>query len=167
MSLGLVILILGLLYLLIVSPRFRRIAVVALGILAVGLILLVGWYEHNQAEQKRKDEAAKNFIKIGQIELVDPRVSFSNYNGSPERITGRIRNNSTYSLGSLELRLVFQDCLAQGGCETVDDEKTDIYASVPPGQSRDFDDYLGGAALSPKGRITWTYQILSVSAHVD
>ncbi len=167
MSLGLVILILGLLYLLIVSPRFRRVAAIALGILVVGAILLVGWYEQNQSEQKSREETAKHLIKIGQIELVDPRVSFSNYNGSPERITGRIRNNSTYSLGSLELRLVFQDCLAEGACETVDDEKTNIDASVPPGQSRDFEDYLPGVALSPKGRITWTYQILSVSAHVD
>ena len=89
MSLGLVILILGLLYLLIVSPRFRRVAAIALGILVVGAILLVGWYEQNQSEQKSREETAKHLIKIGQIELVDPRVSFSNYNGSPERITGR------------------------------------------------------------------------------
>jgi hypothetical protein len=82
-------------------------------------------------------------------------------------MTGRIRNNSGYPLESLEIRLVFKDCSPQEQCETVDEEKTEINKSVPQGQSRDFDEYLSGSALSPKGRITWSYEILSVSAHVD
>jgi len=166
MSLGLVVLILGLLYLLIVSPRFRRLAAILLAVLIVAILLFVGWYQHNQAEQKSNREA-KKFIKSSQIELVDPRVSFSNYDGRPDRMTGRIRNNSGYPLESLEIRLVFKDCSPQEQCETVDEEKTEINKSVPQGQSRDFDEYLSGSALSPKGRITWSYEILSVSAHVD
>jgi Tfp pilus assembly protein PilE len=167
MSLGLVVLILGLLYLLIVSPRFRRLAAILLAVLIVAILLFVGWYQHNQAEQKSNREAAKKFIKSSQIELVDPRVSFSNYDGRPDRMTGRIRNNSGYPLESLEIRLVFKDCSPQEQCETVDEEKTEINKSVPQGQSRDFDEYLSGSALSPKGRITWSYEILSVSAHFD
>lgn len=167
MSLGVVILILGLLYFLIASPRFRQVAAVVLGILVVAVLIFVGWYQENQAQQRRKREAAKTYIKTDQIEVVDPRVSFASYNGSPERITGRVRNNSGYVLESIDLRLIFQDCSALNQCETVDDEKSQIHVVVPPGQSRDFDEYLYGSALSAKGKINWTYQILSVSARSD
>jgi hypothetical protein len=167
MSLGLVVLILGLLYLLIVSPRFRRAAVIGLGILLVIVLVLVGWYESNQGELQRQREKAKTYIRPDQVELVDPRVSFSTYDGSPNEITGRIRNNSPYPLDSVEVRLVFQDCSPQNSCETIGDEKEEIRASVPAGQSRDFRDFLTGPRLSPKGHIIWTYQTLAVSAHVD
>jgi hypothetical protein len=172
MSLGVAILILGLLCLLIFSPGFRRVAAVALGVLVVALLIFVGWYKRNEAEEKRKRDAAKAYIKTSQIELVDPRVSFSSYDGRPERLTGRIRNNSRYALGSVEIRVVFQDCSPQNECETVEDMREEVHANVPPGQSRDFQqylyqEYLYGSTFSPKGRITWTYQILSVSADVQ
>lgn len=167
MSLGVAILILGLLYWLIVSPRFRRVAAIILGIVVGAVLLFVLWYRHNEAEQQRKREAAKTYIKTNQIELVDPRVSFSSYNGRPERLSGRIRNNSTYALENVEVRLIFQDCSPQNKCETVGDEKTQINVNVPSGQSRDFEEYLSGPAVSPKGKITWSYETLSVSAHVN
>ncbi len=167
MPLGVAVLIIGLICLLIVSQRFRRVAAVALGILVVVVLVLVGWYEQNQAERKQKREAAKTYIKTSDIDLVDPRVSFSSYNGRPDRMTGRIRNNSRYALDSVEVRLVFQDCSAKNECETVDEERVEIHANVPSGQSRDFDEYLTGSAISPKGRIAWSYGTLSVSAHVD
>ena len=163
MPLGVAVLIIGLICLLIVSQRFRRVAAVALGILLVGVLLLVGWYEENQ----HKRDAAKTYIKTNEIDLVDPRVSFSSYNGRPDRMSGRIRNNSGYALDSVEVRLVFQDCSPKNECETVDEQKVEIHANIPSGQSRDFDEYLFGSAISPRGRIAWSYQTISVSAHVD
>jgi 4-amino-4-deoxy-L-arabinose transferase-like glycosyltransferase len=94
MSLGVVILVLGLLYLLIVSPRFRRFTGIILAFLAVAVLLVVWWYRRNEANRRHKQEIAKTYIKPNQIELVDPRVSFSTYDGRPERLTARIRNNS-------------------------------------------------------------------------
>jgi hypothetical protein len=49
----------------------------------------------------------------------------------------------------------------------VDDEKLEVHAHVPPGQSRDFDAYVTGSNISPRGKLTWTYQILSVSAETN
>jgi len=167
MSLGVAILILGLLFLLIFSPAFRRFAAIALGILVVALLLVVGWYKQNEAERERKRDAAKTLIKTNQIELVDPRVSFSSYDGRPERLIGRIKNDSTYPLDSVELKLVFQDCSPQNKCETVGEVEDVIHANVPPGQSRDFEEYISGPTISPKGRIEWNYRLLSVSAHVE
>ena len=167
MSLGLALLILGLLLLLIFSPSFRRIAAVALGILVLALLILIGWFQQNETAQKRKDEKAKTFIKTNQVQLVDPRVSFSSYDGRPEKITGRVRNNSTHALQSLEVKLLFEDCSPQNDCETVGEETDVIYGNVPPAQSRDFVEYLSGSTISPKGRITWSYQVISVSARVE
>jgi hypothetical protein len=167
MSFGLAILILGFIYLLIASPRFRRIAAVGLGVTVAIVLILVGLYEQHTAAENRRREVAKSYIKTAQIELVDPRVSFSTYDGRPDRMTGRVRNNSGYDLDSVEVRLVFQDCATQNQCETVDDEKLEIRASVPARQSRDFDQYVIGSKLSPKGQINWRYEVISVSAHVD
>lgn len=164
MSLAAAVLVLGILYLLIVSRDFRRVAAIVLGILAVAVLLLVGWYQDNQREQRRKLEVAKTYIKTNQIELINPRVSFSSYDGSPGRISGRIRNKSAYQLESIELRLIFQDCLPKGGCETVGDEREEFYMNLPSEESRDFEHYIGGPILSPKGHIEWSYQIVSVSA---
>ena len=164
MSFGVAILILGLLFLLIASPRFRRVAAVALGVVVVAVLLFIGWIHQNEAEQEHKRELAKSYIKSEQIQLVDPRVSFSNYDGRPERISGRIRNDSGYPLERLELRLIFQDCIPKGGCETVGDDKVELSTRVPPQQSRDFEEYILGSALSPKGHVEWSYQIVSVSA---
>ena len=167
MSLGVVILVLGLLYLLIVSPRFRRVSAIILAILVAAVLVVVLGYRRNEASLQHKREMAKTYIKPNQIELVDPRVSFSTYDGRPERLTARIRNNSSYTLESVEVRLIFKDCSPQNRCETVGDEKNQINVDVPFGQSRDFIEYLSGRAVSPKGQITWTYEILSVSAHID
>jgi hypothetical protein len=82
-------------------------------------------------------------------------------------MSGRIKNNSAYPLESVEVRLVFQDCSPGKGCETVGDQNEEIRADVPPGQSRDFEEYIFGPAISPKGHVTWNYQVLSVSAHVE
>jgi len=167
MSFGLAILILGFIYLLIASSRFRRIAAVGLGVTTAVALILVGLYEQHAAAENRKREAAKSYIKTGQIELVDPRVSFSTYDGRADRMTGRIRNNSGYELDGVAVRLVFQDCSPQDECETVDDEKLEIRASVPAHQSRDFEEYFTGSKLSPKGQINWRYEVVSVSTHSD
>lgn len=167
MSFAAVVLVLGILCLLFMSRAFRRVAGVFLVIAAVGVLILVAWWQANQAQQKRKQELAKTYVKTNQVELIDPRVSFSSYNGRPDRITGRIRNNSTYGIQSVEVRLVFEDCLPSNKCEMVGDEKEEIYISIPPNQSRDFEEYISGPTISPKGKIAWSYQVTSVSARVE
>jgi hypothetical protein len=167
MSFAGVILILGLLCLLLVSKPFRRLAGVLLVITVIGVLILVAWWQESEAQQKRKRELAKSYIRTNQIEVIDPRISFSNYDGRPNRVIGRIRNNSAYTLETVQIHLVFQDCLPDNRCETVDDEQDDIYIGVPPNQSRDFDKYISGSPLSPKGKIEWNYRFTSVSAKMD
>lgn len=168
MSLGIAILVIALLTFLVVSKGFRKVAAVALVVLLVAAALLYLWSEHSSREYARKRELAKSFIRHSEVEVVDPRVSFSSYDGSPSKITGRIRNNSRHHLESIELELVFQDCISGGECETVGEADEEIRVLVPPGQSRDFEEHiLSGPRLNPKGQIRWHYAIKGVVAQVD
>jgi hypothetical protein len=151
------------LYLLIVSEVFRRVAAAVAAIAVVALVLFVLWINREESQNARRAEAAKTYIKTDQIELADPRATF----GFAGRITGRIRNNSGHALASFALRVAIQDCSPLNQCKTVDDENPEIKARVPPGQSRDFEGYLMGSNISPRGQLTWSYQILSVSAETN
>jgi hypothetical protein len=130
-------------------------------------------HEH-ETEAKQKSELAKTFIKTAQVVLIDPQVNFDRLDGRPMRITGRVRNESAYTLENFEVHLTFQDCAQParrgsvpkgeaGPCETIGDLEKAIHVEVPPSQSRDFDEFMAGPILSPKGKIEWNYQVVSTS----
>ena len=166
MSLGIALVVIVVLYFLVKSEGFRKVALIVLGLTALGALLIYLYFEHNKSESARKAAYAKTLIAKKQIDIVDARVSFSSYDGSPERITGRLRNNSNYTVRSVELHLEFQDCAPNGACETVGDANENVLVSVPPGQSRDFDSSIYGNRISAKGARRWNYSINSITADV-
>jgi len=166
MSLGIALVVIVVLYFLIKSEGFRKAALIVLGVVVFGALLIYLYLEHDNAASARKLEHAKSLIAKNQIDIIDPRVSFSSYDGSPERIKGRLRNNSNYAVRSVELHLQFQDCAANGACETVGDANEDVLVNVPPGQSRDFDSSIYGNRISAKGTRRWNYSINSITADV-
>lgn len=193
MSFGVAILILAVLYLAVVNRTFRRVAGLLSILIVAAFLIIIGTYEERA---KNRRERADTLIKSSQIELIDPRVSFS-ANGSPDLVTGRVRNSSGYPMDSFKVRLLFQDCvyntapsklknpkrgaditwndpkgdanaaMASEACDTVGDDTEEIYQEVPPGQSRDFEHYITGVNISSKGHVEWTPQLISVSAHID
>jgi len=166
MSLGIALVVIVVLYFLIKSEGFRKAALVVLGLLVLGALLVYLYLGHDKAESARKVAHAKTLIAKNQIDIIDARVSFSSYDGRPERITGRLRNNSNYTVRSVELHLQFQDCAANGACETVGDDNEDVLVNVPPGQSRDFDSSIYGNRISARGTRSWNYSINSITANV-
>ena len=174
MSLGLAVLLIGILCLAIANKAFRQIALAGFGVLVVGtMIFFLSLHEH-ETEAKQKSELAKTFIKTAQVVLIDPQVNFDKFDGHPMRITGRVRNESAYTLEKFEVHFTFQDCPIRpqrgvaaktepGPCETIGDQENEIRLEVPPSQSRDFDEYLSGPILAPKGKIEWNYQVVSTS----
>jgi hypothetical protein len=166
MSLGIALVVIVVLYFLIKSKGFRKAGLVVLGVAVLGVLLAYFYAKHEEIESARKLSSARTLIIKDQIEIIDPRVSFSSYDGRPERITGRLRNNSNYPIRSVELHLQFQDCAANGACETVGDCDKDVLVSVPPGQSRDFDSSVYGNRISVKGTRRWNYSIKSITASV-
>ena len=111
MSLGIAIFLIALLWFLIANATFRKVAAIAFVAIALGGILIFAYIQVSNKEQENKRQLAKTYIKISQVELADPRVSFASYDGRPDRIAGRAKNNSTFTLESFEVRLLFQDCL--------------------------------------------------------
>jgi hypothetical protein len=167
MSLATVILVLGILLLVLASKPFRRVAAILATVSVVACVIIFAWWKEDDTKRKQKRELAKTYIQPSQIELVEPRVTFSGSDGRPDRIIGRLRNNSRYTLESFEIRLLFEDCLTEKTCETVGDFKNEVYLSVPPSQSRDFENYVSGPPVSAKGKIQWNYRITSVSAQPE
>lgn len=139
---------------------------IVLGFMVFGALLIYLYLEHDKAESARKLAHAKSLMAKNQIDIIDiidPRVSFSSYDGSPERIIGRLRNNSNYTVRSVELYLQFEDCAANRACETVGDANENVLVNVPPGQSRDFHSSIYGNRISAKGTRRWNYSINSIT----
>jgi hypothetical protein len=174
MSLGLAVLFIGVLYFALVNKTFRQIALSGLGVAVVVTLVFALWVYERDAEADQKRERAKTFIKTAEVEVIDPQVTFDRLDGHPMRIAGRVRNGSEYKLEKFTLRFTFQDCPQStlGGssqksgtaqCETVGEQENEIRVEVPPSQSRDFDEYMSGPILSPKGTIRWNYQVSATS----
>jgi hypothetical protein len=175
MSIGLAVLFIGILYFAIVNKAFRQITLVGLSVLVIAVLIFFLSLREHETEAKQKRDLAKTFIKPAQVALIDPQVSFDQSDGHPMRITGRIHNGSGYTLEEFEVHLTFQDCAKPirrgsapkseaGPCETVGDLQEEIHIEVPPSQSRDFNEYMSGPILSPRGTIEWSYEVTSTSA---
>jgi Na+-transporting NADH:ubiquinone oxidoreductase subunit NqrC len=149
-----VVLIIIVILLAIYSRPFRMVAVVLLGLAVLGGIILGVALHISQTSQEKQRELEKSRIPLNQIELVDLQMH------GWSRLTGRIRNKSSrFTLFELGLRITVLDCI-EGSCETVEQTERDIYASVPPGQARDLDEYVSLRVRRPRGRHEWNYEIL-------
>lgn len=152
MALGTALLLIAIVALLIYSERFRKFAGVSLLVLVVVGFVFYAWLEQNSRESRRRYEQRKTLIKGSEIELFDLRLSRSSYNGSPEYLYGRVRNNSRYALSEVRLILQYRDCVKPDNCETVGEDDVTVREDVPPGQSRDFQQsVLSSTRIAPRG----------------
>ena len=145
--------------LLIVSPRFRYIALFAcLAFSAIG----GGYYLHSQYQEIRsKKRIPIHDIKIEHMDL--QATSFGNY-----RIIGRIDNNSAdYTLNSVSLRIFLEDCVqdesGEPDCEVIGEATEDVHVNSPPQQTREFEQYVyffGSIPKTPPDKPDWHYVIL-------
>lgn len=166
MSLGVALVVIVVLFFLIKSKGFRKAALVVLGLGVLVGFLVYLYFEHEKAESARKVAHARTLITSDQIQIIDPRMGYNSYDGSPNSVTGRLRNNSRYGVQSVELHFQFQDCATNGACETIGESDKDIFVNVPPGQSRDFDSSVYGGQMSARGKLNWNYSIKSITADV-
>lgn len=167
MSLGVALVVIVILFFLIKSQGFRKAALAVVGISVVGGICLYLYFKFEESDRARKLAHARTLIQHDQIEIIDPRVSFSSFDGRPERINGRLRNNSDYTVRSVELNLRFEDCDAKGKCDTVGESDAEVTVMAPPGQSRDFSSSVYGDRIAVRGTRNWTYSINSITANVQ
>lgn len=139
-----------------IFPKFGKALLILAGIL---ILLFIGIYLHYEGEE----EASKKRITSSEIELDGLRLK-NGYSSTSFTLVGRLRNSSNrYTVSSVTLKVTFQDCSPNGDCETVGENSIWIFESVPPGQARDFDEsvYLPNAN-SVRGRLQWNYVITEI-----
>src|SRR5436190_33346 len=103
MTVGLAFVIIAVLFLLIKSEGFRRIAIVLAGLLVFGAVLLYAWINHSDKDRARKREHARTLIKLSEVELIQPRLSFSSYDAGQRR-TPKGKLEWQYSLKAIEAK---------------------------------------------------------------
>ncbi len=139
-------------------PRFGKALLIAVGI---ALLAVAALYIRNNQEE----EAAKKRITASEIDLIDLHLLPHSYSNESFEISCRIRNKSSrYTLTDMRLRVTLKDCIDAKKCETVGDSTAWVFATVPPGQSRELRDSMYFSNLGrPSGKFEWDYSIEQIS----
>lgn len=146
------------LILLVVSPGFRKFAG---GLITVAVLVGVFFYFKNEREESRSLSLIKKSELV--FENVTLKPDYSSY-----EIVGRIKNNSPrYTLKQVTFMIRMQDC--SGGepsqnCITIGESNETVYLNIPPGQARDFGEFVffSGGGFKPNGRLEWNYSVLQI-----
>lgn len=147
--------IIGLIILGLRFPKFgiaMLVVVVALGLLLFGYM----GHEHEQREE------AKHRVHPDQLDFMDMRMGPNGY--ADYHLSGRIKNNSSYEVTSINLKLDVQDCASDKHCETVGEEEKLLLLSIPVGQVRDVDDSVYFPSMTIRGTYKWNYSVEEVDA---
>jgi len=148
-------------WLLVVSPKFRISALIALLLAGGG----IWWVIHSREEAAR---ILATLIKPSEVEITD--ATLWNEYGS-HKIVGAVRNLSgRHSLASFSLHITAFDCPSDAitpDCNTIGDKTVSVRVSVPPGQVRKFDESAYFPNM-PKARVfKWSYTLQDVRAQAD
>jgi len=149
-------------YLFVTFPAFRKFALIVASVAFVGIIILFGYSKQQEADSARKREAAKHLVEPTSLAFEDMHLGnqYSDY-----RLTGRVKNNSQYTIRAITVKLSISDCDSNGHCDVVGDKEQECYLRIPPGQVRDIDETLfmePGTKI--RNTLQWDYTIPDVSA---
>ncbi len=142
------------LILLIVSVRFRKLAVML--VLAGGVVGLLFW-QYQDYEQNK----SRNRIPPSQVILQNVLFDTSNHH---YEMTGRIINHSDqYTLNGVQLKISVEDCKNDTPMSCIVFWATNeyIYITIPPKQARDFKKAISiYSDQNIEGLLRWNYSIL-------
>jgi len=126
-----------------------------------GLAILGGLALALYLQKEEHDrEAAKRRVSVSQLQFEDLVL----WN---DKITGRVRNNSGYTVTSIELELTLKDCVGDSPphCDVVGQTTRSVYVSIPPGQVRGLDEYASFSDVPAlRGKRQWSYRVTEISA---
>ncbi len=141
------------LILLMVSVRFRKLAVIL--VLVGALVGLLIWQFQDYEENK-----SRNRILPSELILKNVLIKPSN---SHFEMTGRIINNSDqYTLKGMQLKMSAEDCKnnSQMSCIVFWENNEYIYITIPPKQARDFRKAISiYSDQNIEGLLEWNYSV--------
>jgi hypothetical protein len=142
-------------WLLIKFPRFRIVALLVVGSLALLVFLMIRSNEVRERE-------SHSFISASQLDLKDVTLhhSFALW-----EVAGTVRNNSRYTLHDFSMKVTVRDCPDQGDCVVIGEEKAFIWVTVPSSQIRAFKADIFLHDMPKPKNMSWSYQIVETTAN--
>lgn len=142
--------------------KFRGFRYMVMGILFL-LVLVVAVFLSRQHEDQDK---AKHLVRPDQLVFSDLRLGPENFDPSTYVPTGRVRNDSEFTVFDVVAKIRVLDCGSEAHCNVVGEEKTfDMVPLLPPGQVRDINtDVYFGSGTRVHGKFEWNYDITEIQA---
>ena len=138
-------------------PSFRKTIFVIASTLALAVVVYLLY-------DKQQTEASKKLVRVEELEFADMRMGPESF-GSGYKLTGRVKNNSRYTVFVIQTKIHVLDCDDKSNCEVVGEEERDIAPLIPPGQVRDIDDSIYfGSGTHIRGHFQWNYTISEIRA---
>jgi hypothetical protein len=150
-------------WLMVVSPTFRRAIFVSLVLAGAGIYKLIAQSNEDDARYREREAASRTLIQPSQLVLNDVKLGESY---GLWQVNGTVQNNSQYPLSQFWLHVTVQHCPAAPFCVTIGEDDVGIDVKVPPGQLRSFDRNVYLANLPTAQRMTWAYRIDGVKAEM-
>jgi hypothetical protein len=175
MYMGTAIVAVAIIFFLIVSPGFRKFAMVFIVAGGVGVYFLL--VKNNSESAKRQETlGAQEQLALNSIRADELKFSnvFLDQSGPSWTLRGDVTNNSKYGLRWVQFLVTIQDCPPTRGCVTIGQETILTKASedlgqgynlplVPAGQKRLFESYPMRFANTPRtNNIRWDYKITQI-----
>jgi hypothetical protein len=144
-------------------PAFRKLTLVAVAVGTVGVVLFLAYYHEQEEEKVRNREAAKHLVAPKSLDFEDMRLG-KGY-GDNFHLTGRVNNNSQFTITAITVKVSISDCDSSGHCDVVGDKQEESYLRIPPGQARDLNENLFmDQGTEIRNTMQWNYSIPDVSA---
>ena len=145
-------------YLAVQFPAFRKAIWVCLAGLFVLVAVGVGWLYYVKIQEDKRAELSRRLINPDEIVFTDTVLGESI--GGLWRVKGNVTNRSSHELSGFTLKIVVRDCPVPGEsfCTTIGEDEVSTYLSVPPSQTRAFEEQVTLRDMPESTKWGWTYR---------
>ncbi|GEM_PF-3459335 len=171
MSVGLAIFLCFIIWLLIVSPGFRMVALAGVAILGVGIFVFLYQQTNKSSKAVSIPPGFELDIPLTKKDIELSEVSFvpSTYDRTRFSFTGKVRNKSQDAvLDSFSVKIVALDCEIKNDtqCDVIGESTNSFYSNVPPNQVRAFENnWVNLRDLPVTKNFRWKYAVEAVNGH--
>jgi hypothetical protein len=148
---------------------FSKQILVTGGLLATAVFGLAAYVEHSSEVGRKETEASKaskNLVRAEELEFTDMRLGPESF-GSSYNLTGRVRNNSRYTVTDVQAKIRLLDCDEKEHCDVIGEEDQDIVTDVPARQARDIQSSIFfGSGTRVRGHFKWSYVLNGIGVHL-
>lgn len=160
------VVLIAVLYLAVQFPAFRKAIWICLALLFIVVAAGVGWLYYLKIEDDKRAELSRRLIRPDEIVFTNTVLDQSI--GNLWRVKGKVTNRSSHELSGFTLKIVVRDCPAPGGssCTTIGENEVSTHLTVPPNQTRAFEELVTLGDMPEPTKWGWTYAIQEVRGKV-